>query len=64
MASQRFTLPVVLSILEIPLPEDDDMSVNEFDGYTDLDKVSADGSDAAYGKMVNLMKTYQPMLDF
>ena len=32
MASRRFTLPMALSMLDIPLPEEDDMSDDEFDG--------------------------------
>ena len=30
---------MALSMLEIPLPEDDDMSEDEFDGYIDPDEV-------------------------
>ena len=40
MASRRFGLSVAMSMLEIPLPEEDDMSDDEFDGYVDPDEAS------------------------
>ena len=49
MASRRLTLPIALSMLEIPFPEDDDMSDNEFDGYIDPDEIPADGFDDVIG---------------
>lgn len=33
----RFSLSTALSMLDVPLPEDDDMSNDEFDGYLDDD---------------------------
>ena len=43
MASRRFGIPAVMSMLEIPLPEDDDMSDDDFDGYVDPDEPPFDG---------------------
>ena len=42
MASRRFGLSVAMSMLEIPLPEEDDMSDDEFDGYVDPDEAPFD----------------------
>ena len=42
MASRRFGLSVAISMLEIPLPEEDDMSDDEFDGYVDPDEAPFD----------------------
>ena len=42
MASRRFGLSVSMSMLEIPLPEEDDMSDDEFDGYVDPDEAPFD----------------------
>ena len=43
MASRRFGLSAALSLLEIPLPEDDDMSDDKFNGCVDPDKAPSDG---------------------
>ena len=40
---------MALSMLDIPLPEDDDMSDDDFDGYIDPDEIPADGLDDAVG---------------
>ena len=46
MASRRFTLPVALSMLEIPLPEEEEMIDDEFDGYIDADNIPDDDNEA------------------
>ena len=43
MASRRFGSSAALSMLEIPLPEDDDMSDDKFDSYVDPDEAPNDG---------------------
>ena len=43
MASRRFGLSAALSLLEIPLPEDDDMSDDKFNGYVDPDEAPNEG---------------------
>ena len=45
MASQTLTVSMALSMLDIPFPEDEDMSDDEFDGYIDPNEISAEGSD-------------------
>ena len=40
---------MALSMLDIPLPEDDDMSEDEFDGYIDENEDLADGSNDTHG---------------
>ena len=61
MACEWFTLPVALSMLEIPLPEDDDRSEG---GYIDLDEVSAVMAlmlqIVMTTRIVNLMNMYHP----
>ena len=50
MASSRnIPLSVALSMLDIPLPEDDDMSEDEFEGYIDADDDTADDTEVANG---------------
>ena len=41
---------MALSMLDIPFPEDDDMSDDEFDGYIDPDETSAEGFDDGNGE--------------
>ena len=48
MASSRnIPLSTALSMLDIPLPEDDEMSDDEFDGYIDTDDLTAADDDGA-----------------
>ena len=49
MASRTLTVSMALSMLDIPFPEDDDMS-DEFDGYIDPDDTSAEGLDDGNGE--------------
>ena len=41
---------MALSMLDIPFPEDDDMSDDEFDGYIDPDETFAEGLDDGNGE--------------
>ena len=50
MASRTLTVSMALSMLDIPFPEDDDMSDDEFDGYIDPDETSAEGFDDGNGE--------------
>ena len=50
MASRTLTVSMALSMLDIPFPEDDDMSDDEFDGYIDPDETSNEGFDDGNGE--------------
>ena len=42
----RFSLSATLSMLEVPMPEDDDMSEDEFEGYLEDDDLTAGGDNS------------------
>ena len=50
MASRRFGLSAAVSMLEIPLPEEDDMSEDEFDGYVDPDEAPFESGEDCDGE--------------
>ena len=64
MASQTLTVSIALSMLDIPFPEDDDMSDDEFDGYIDPDETSAEGLDDGNGEDSEQSDDVPPIPDF
>ena len=64
MASRTLTVSMALSMLDIPFPEDDDMSDDEFDGYIDPDETSADGLDDGNGEDSEQSDDVPPIPDF
>ena len=55
---------MALSMLDIPFPEDDDMSDDEFDGYIDPDETSAEGFDDGNGEYNEPPDHVPPIPDF
>ena len=55
---------MALSMLDIPFPEDDDMSDDEFDGYIDPDETSAEGLDDGNGEDSEPSDDVPPIPDF
>ena len=64
MASRTLTVSMALSMLDIPFPEDDDMSDDEFDGYIDPDETSAEGLDDGNGEDSEQSDDVPPIPDF
>ena len=64
MASRTLTVSMALSMLDIPFPEDDDMSDDEFDGYIDPDETSAEGLDDGNGEDSEPSDDVPPIPDF
>ena len=55
---------MALSMLEIPLPEDDDMSDDDFDGYIDPSETLADSFDDTVGDGGEESEDVPPIPDF